>query len=156
MKAYALHTTTALQPLPSVVNMPQRRVIAEGIFGGITWTAGGVVGFCACPGAASHSTPTAKRDCRVAIGAPHGNGGAPHASCFHAGCGGQSGPAVGELGAALRQLRSAIGKAETAREQPAKRAAPAAHTPSPAYVAGGFPAIPSKTSIVWRGGKESF
>ena len=141
---------------PPAVNLPQRRVIAEAVFGSIEWAAGGNVGWCACPGAAQHTTSNGKRDCRVAICAPNGVGGAPHASCFHAGCGGASGPATGALASALMDMRSQIGKAELVRRPAVAGASGRGASPSARSSRGGVPSVPVDAEPMWRGGKESF
>jgi len=152
MRDYALRPALP----PPAVNLPQRRVIAEAVFGAIEWSAGGNVGWCACPGAAQHTTANGKRDCRVAICAPNVGAGAPHASCFHAGCGGASGPAAGALASALRDMRSQIGKAELVRHQSGGGASGRGASPSARGSRADFPSVPTDAEPMWRGGKESF
>ena len=54
--------------------------------------------YCHCPGAALHTSPTGKRDCRV-----YYQSGAPTIHCLHSSC-------TGSVEAANRVLRSALGK----------------------------------------------
>ena len=59
--------------------MNDPRQIAAGIVGAVDWQTE-VSGFCRCPGAASHTHPTGKKDCRVNVD------GAPTIYCFHSSC----------------------------------------------------------------------
>jgi hypothetical protein len=78
------------------------QAIAENLLGEVTWTEVDT-GYCRCPGMDLHSNPNGQRDCRVIVS------GAPTVYCLHSSCGG----AVEE---ANRRLRSAIGKAECAKQ----------------------------------------
>ena len=71
--------------------------IAEDILGSIEWIEGSK-GYCACPGRAKHTTPDARRDCRVCLD------GAPTIHCVHSSC-------EVQRAEVNRQLRSVIGRA---------------------------------------------
>lgn len=68
------------------------RQIASQILGPIDWQTE-VTGFCKCPGAHLHTTPNARKDCRVNID------GAPTLYCFHSTCA----PAVAQTNHRLRR-----------------------------------------------------
>ncbi len=76
------------------------RQVAEGVVGPVDWT-DEHSGYCACPGAHKHTTPSRERDCRVYLDAE--NGYAPTIHCFHDSC-------KEEIAAANFRLRSTIGK----------------------------------------------
>lgn len=72
--------------------MTDPRVIAQRIVGPVAWQSE-VSGYCACPGAALHTSRTSPKDCRVNVD------GAPTIYCFHASCV----PAVAEANRVLRR-----------------------------------------------------
>lgn len=76
------------------------RQIAESVLGPVDWQ-DEHSGFCRCPGAHHHTTPTRDRDCRVYLDASDGH--APTVHCFHGHC-------QDEIIATNFRLRSAIGK----------------------------------------------
>jgi hypothetical protein len=82
-----------------------RRDIATKILGAIEWQ-DDVTGFCNCPGAHTHSTPTKPKDCMLKLE------GSPTIKCFHDSC---SGIVTG----VNHELRSQIGKAEFKPSAPA-------------------------------------
>jgi RecA-family ATPase len=77
------------------------RQVAESVLGPVDWS-DEHSGYCACPGAHRHTTPTRERDCRVYLDADNGH--APTVHCFHGSC-------KEEIAAANFALRSRIGKA---------------------------------------------
>ncbi|QYY34579.1 AAA family ATPase [Ruficoccus sp. ZRK36] len=77
------------------------RQVAEDVVGPVDWT-DEHSGYCQCPGAHKHTTPSRERDCRVYLDAE--NGYAPTIHCFHDSC-------KEEIAAANFALRSTIGKA---------------------------------------------
>jgi hypothetical protein len=83
------------------------QIIAEHLLGEVTWTEVDT-GYCRCPGADLHTNPNGPRDCRVIVS------GAPTVYCLHSSC-------AGAVEDANRRLRSAIGKAECARNGVALR-----------------------------------
>ena len=76
-----------------------RRRIAESILGPVDWESD-AVGLAECPGVDLHSTPTGRRDCRVAVD------GAPTVYCVHASC-------HAAVESANRRLRSDTGRSES-------------------------------------------
>jgi len=82
---------------------PIRLPIAESLLGLVTWTEPDT-GYCRCPGVELHTNPNHPRDCRVIVS------GAPTIYCVHSSC-------AGAVEDANRRLRSAIGKAECAKNQ---------------------------------------
>lgn len=87
--------TSACQSPP-----PNFKQIAESILGSVEWT-DEHTGYCACPGAERHTTPTQKRDCRVYLDADNGH--APTVHCFHGSC-------VDDITETNYALRSTLGK----------------------------------------------
>jgi RecA-family ATPase len=77
------------------------RQVAESVLGPVDWT-DEHSGYCKCPGAHRHTTPTRERDCRVYLDADNGH--APTVHCFHGSC-------ADEITTANFALRSTIGKA---------------------------------------------
>lgn len=75
---------------------PAHRAIAESILGAIDWQ-DDRLGYCQCPGQASHSQKTKGEHCRITMD------GAPTIFCFHSSC-------TYEVEQANRRLRSEIGK----------------------------------------------
>ena len=75
-----------------------RRQIAEKILGAIEWTDENT-GFCKCPGAHTHTSTNAAKDCKLKLD------GAPTIKCFHNSC-------SGIVAGVNHELRSQIGKAE--------------------------------------------
>ena len=73
--------------------MNDPRQTAAALLGKIEWQSE-VSGFCQCPGAALHTHPTGKKDCRVSVD------GAPTIYCFHSSCA----AAVASANRALRRL----------------------------------------------------
>jgi RecA-family ATPase len=85
-----------------IPDAPDFRKVAESVLGPVEWQ-DAETGFCACPGAHLHTSPTKERDCRVTLDAEDGY--APTLYCFHDSCR----EAVAD---ANRRLRSELGKAE--------------------------------------------
>lgn len=75
-----------------------RQRIAEQVLGPVTWDSADY-GFCACPGAHLHTTPTNPKDCDVRLP------GAPTIHCFHGSC-------QNIVDGVNWKLRSLIGKSE--------------------------------------------
>jgi hypothetical protein len=76
------------------------RQVAESVLGPVDWI-DEHSGYCACPGAHRHTTPSRERDCRVYLDADNGH--APTVHCFHDSC-------QEEVAAANFALRSTLGK----------------------------------------------
>lgn len=74
--------------------------LAESVLGSVDWI-DAHTGYCTCPGAHRHTTPTRERDCRVYLDADNGH--APTIHCFHGSCN-------SEITATNFALRSQIGK----------------------------------------------
>lgn len=96
---YRSHRPAVARPITTA----QARAIAESVLGGVEWT-DDTSGFCKCPGAHHHTTPTKKRDCRVRLDTAQGH--VPTIHCFHDKC-------RVEVDAANFALRSALGRAES-------------------------------------------
>jgi hypothetical protein len=77
---------------------PQRA--AERVLGTVQWE-NPVLGFCTCPGAAAHTTPTGRKDCRVSLDE------VPTVYCFHTHC-------AGALQNANKRLRRSLWDASKA------------------------------------------
>lgn len=84
--------------------MSDPRHVAAGIVGAVDWQSA-VSGLCQCPGAAWHTHPTGKKDCRVNID------GAPTIYCFHSSC-------LAAVADANLRLRRALGGAAWALTMP--------------------------------------
>ena len=83
-----------------------RRDIATKILGAIEWQ-DDTTGFCNCPGAHTHTTPTKPKDCMLRLE------GAPTIKCFHDSC-------SGIVAGVNHELRSQIGKAEKTTSSPSQ------------------------------------
>lgn len=80
---------------------PDFRQIAEEVLGAVDWL-DEHTGYCDCPGANLHTTPTRERDCRVYLDASDGY--APTIYCFHNSC-------KKEIETANHHFRSSLGRA---------------------------------------------
>lgn len=95
---YRSHRPAVAAPLTAA----EARSIAESVLDGVEWSSD-TAGYCICPGALHHTSPTKKRDCRVQLDTAQGH--APTVHCFHDKC-------RAEVEAANFSLRSALGRAE--------------------------------------------
>jgi len=93
-----------------------RQRIAEQVLGPVTWDSADY-GFCACPGAHLHTTPTNPKDCDVRLP------GATTIHCFHGSC-------QNIVDGVNWKLRSLIGKAEFVPTQPPRSITASEYLPS--------------------------
>jgi hypothetical protein len=98
--------------------------IAEGIVGPTEWK-DAHSGFCVCPGAHLHSTPTQRTDCKVVI-AKNGDGPSPGIYCFHSSC-------AQVLESINRELRSRLGRLDSGPVAPRFTTPPRRPTPAPTF-----------------------
>lgn len=86
-----------------IINADLRRRTAETMLGPIEWSADFLEGWCTCPGAAMHTSPSRRRHTVVYVA------GAPTVRCVHTSCR----PAVDDFN---RKLRGEIGRAERGQD----------------------------------------